>query len=112
MIGTDANTGKPIDGLAHLRQSIKDILSTRKGTRVMRRDYGSNLPDLIDAPTNPDTIVDIIAETAEALSTWEPRIDVQQVDVEAMTPGRVSLTITGVYIPTGEPITVDGLEVV
>lgn len=112
MIGTDASTGKRVDGVEHLRQSIRDILTTRKGTRVMRRAYGSDLPNLIDAPANAETIVDIIAETAVALATWEPRIDVEQVDVDEASPGRVALTVTGVYVPTGEPITVDGIEVV
>lgn len=112
MIGTNATTGKTLDGLGHLHQSIRDILTTRKGTRVMRRAYGSNLPELVDAPTNPDTIVDIIAETAEALATWEPRVDVEQVTVNTLEPGKVSLSVVGVYTPTGEPITVDGIEVV
>lgn len=111
MIGTDASTGKHLGGVDHLRQSIRDILGTRKGTRVMRRAYGSDLPRLVDAPANADTILDIIAETAVALATWEPRIDVQQVDIDEIAPGRVSLTVTGVYTPTGEPITVDGVEV-
>ncbi len=112
MIGTDASTGKHVGGVDHLRQSIRDILTTRKGTRVMRRAYGSDLPLLIDAPINAETIVDIIAESAIAIATWEPRIDVQQVDVDEASPGRVALTVTGVYLPDGEPITVDGIEVV
>lgn len=46
MLGTDANTGKALEGMAHLRQSIRDILGTPLGSRVMRRDYGSELPAL------------------------------------------------------------------
>ncbi|WP_127110364.1 GPW/gp25 family protein [Pararhodobacter zhoushanensis] len=111
MIGTDATTGKHIEGLAHLRQSIRDILTTRKGTRVMRRAYGSDLPSLIDAPVNDDTILDIIASTAEALAIWEPRIDVQLVSVNSLEPGRIVLTVEGIYTPTGDPIAVDGIEV-
>jgi Bacteriophage baseplate protein W len=47
MNGIDASTGKNISGLAHLRQSVRDILSTPIGTRVLRRDYGSRLPRLV-----------------------------------------------------------------
>ncbi|MEN1410054.1 GPW/gp25 family protein, partial [Pseudomonas aeruginosa] len=51
----NAHTGGAIDRLAHIRQSIADILTTRIGTRVMRREYGSQLPELIDAPFNDTT---------------------------------------------------------
>lgn len=111
MIGIDATNGKRITGVDHLRQSIRDILTTPVGSRVMRRDYGSRLFDLVDAPMNRETLVDIYAATAEALATWEPRIVVEQVTAQSAEPGRVVLSISGVYAPTGEPITLDGVEV-
>lgn len=46
MSGTSRLTGRVIDQDAHLTQSITDILTTPKGSRVMRRDYGSRLADL------------------------------------------------------------------
>ena len=73
MNGIDASTGKSISGLAHLRQSVRDILTTPIGTRVMRRDYGSRLYRLVDAPMNDATHLDMMAATYEALETWEPR---------------------------------------
>ena len=48
MLGINAYTGESLSGLDHLRQSIADILSTPLNTRVMRRDYGSRIPELID----------------------------------------------------------------
>ena len=51
-IGMNRETGKSIDGVDHLRQSVTDILTTRIGQRVMLRKYGSNLPELVDLPTN------------------------------------------------------------
>ena len=41
MNGINATTGAALSGMDHLRQSIRDILTTRVGTRVMRRAYGS-----------------------------------------------------------------------
>ncbi|MEW7978507.1 MAG: GPW/gp25 family protein [Candidatus Sedimenticola endophacoides] len=52
MQGMHAITGQHLAGEAHLRQSIIDILTTPLGTRVMRRDYGSRLFELVDAPIN------------------------------------------------------------
>lgn len=74
MIGVDASTGRTLDGLAHLGQSIGDILMTPLGSRVMRRDYGSLLPDLIDQPFNDATRLRLYGATALALMRWEPRI--------------------------------------
>ncbi|WP_412057361.1 GPW/gp25 family protein [Bartonella sp. DGB2] len=36
----------------HLRQSLIDILMTAKGSRVMRRAYGSDVARLLDQPVN------------------------------------------------------------
>ena len=48
-------TGSAISTLEHIGQSISDILTTRLGTRVMRREYGSLLPELVDQPFNDAT---------------------------------------------------------
>lgn len=111
MKGTNAATGAPLDGLDHLRQSIRDILTTPIGARVMRRDYGSRLPYLVDAPMNRSTLLDLYAATAEALEAWEPRISVQQVTATSAEPGRVELSITGEYLPDGKQVTIDGIVV-
>ena len=50
-ISRTLNTGRlpVLEANAHLNQSIADILTTPIGTRVMRPDYGSNIPRLIDS---------------------------------------------------------------
>ncbi len=79
----------------HLAQSIHDILCTPKNTRVMRRDYGSDLPLLIDAPMNGETLIDVYAATAEALARWEPRFRLRRVEVPEASAGKLSLILTG-----------------
>ncbi len=111
MRGTNATTGKPLSGLDHLRQSIRDILTTPVGSRVMRRDYGSRLFQLVDAPVNRRTIVDIYAATIEALLRWEPRITPRRVSIASAETGRVVIDLEATYTPTGEPITLDGLVI-
>ncbi|QTI81496.1 GPW/gp25 family protein (plasmid) [Roseomonas marmotae] len=111
MIGTSAQNGKQLEGIDHLRQSVRDILTTPLGTRVMRREYGSRLYQLVDAPLNRATIVELYAATIEALERWEPRIKVSQVSLARATAGGVSLSITGTYLPDGREITLDGIEV-
>ena len=111
MIGIDATTGKHLSDLAHLRQSVRSILTTPIGTRVMRRDFGSRLYQLVDAPMNDSTRLDMIAATYEALETWEPRLSLDKIAVAVGGPGRVVVALEGQYLPTGEPVTLDGLEV-
>ncbi|WP_413874164.1 GPW/gp25 family protein [Albidovulum sp.] len=94
MIGLSRQTGGRIEDEAHLAQSVVDILSTPRGTRVMRRDYGSDLPLLIDRPINGETIIDVYQATAEALARWEPRIRLTRVEIEEATAGGVTLQLT------------------
>lgn len=82
MIGMNRHTGAALSGDAHLAQSIGDILSTPLGTRVMRRDYGSLLPELLDRPLNPATRLLMIMASAIAIGRWEPRIAVRQIVFE------------------------------
>lgn len=95
MIGMDRHTGAPLEGQDHLAQSIADILTTPIGTRVLRRDYGSRVPDLIDAPLNGQTIVQVYAATADALDKWEPRIRLDRVTLDDAADGKVTLRLEG-----------------
>lgn len=111
MNGINAENGKRLRGIEHLRQSIRDILTTPIGSRVMRREYGSRLFQLIDAPTNQETITDIYAATAEAIARWEPRFQVTQVKIAHAQPGRVEMDLAGNYLPNGQVITLDGIVI-
>lgn len=111
MDGINAATGKRLSGIQHLRQSISDILRTPIGSRVMRRRYGSRLFQLIDAPMNRATLLDLYAATGEALDEWEPRFRLESVQAVSAAPGRIELDITGEYLPDGQTITLDGIVV-
>jgi len=67
------NDGKDISEINHLKQSISNILTTPIGSRIMRRDYGSNLFNKIDHPVNGELIAGIYLYIVESLFIWEPR---------------------------------------
>jgi len=91
--GISRHTGATLAPDAHLAQSIGVLLSTPVGSRVLRRDYGSDLPRLIDAPVSPVTMIDVFAATAEALATWEPRLTLRRVRIDGSDAGRVLLSL-------------------
>ena len=95
MIGMDRTTGRRLTGEAHLRQSIADILTTPIGSRIMRREYGSDLPALIDAPITSETVVDVFQAAAEAIGRWEPRFRLRRVQVAAAEAGHMTLVLEG-----------------
>lgn len=94
MIGMNRHTGRKIEGAAHLAQSILDILTTPKGSLVMLRDYGSDLPDVIDQPLNGETLIDAYQATAEALDLWEPRSDLARIQVVEARAGYAEFELT------------------
>lgn len=65
-----------------VRQSIRMILSTSRGERVMRPDFGCSLQDLVFSNNSPNTIGQVISAIQTALIEWEPRIDVLDVTAE------------------------------
>lgn len=99
MQGMDRNTGKMIDGLDHLMQSVIDILSTRLNTRVMLRDYGSDVMNLIDAPINNLLKIKLFGAVAKALAEWEPRFALKKIDIFNITQdGSMDLELEGKYL--------------
>jgi len=98
MIGMDRRTGQPLSGVAHLRQSIEDILTTPLGSRRMRPDYGSQLRRYVDLPVNEGWKSAVQAEVARALGRWEPRLKLDRVKVVAVLDGQVSLALSGRYL--------------
>ena len=82
MIGMNKNTGRRIDGIDHIKQSINDILTTPIGSSLMNREYGSLLPELIDHPTNSANTLRLMSASVMAISQWEPRVSINRVGVE------------------------------
>lgn len=110
--GMSVYTGKGISGVTHIEQSISQILTTPIGSRVMRRDFGSLLPELIDDPLNGKTRLMLYAATATALYKWEPRFRLSSVDltVDGMS-GKANLNLRGEIKIGSRWATSDGLTI-
>lgn len=102
----DRETGAPLSGWPAVLQSIAVILTTPLGSRVMRRDFGSELADLIDRPMSSEVILAIYAASAGAIARWEPRFRLTGIRLTSGgAPGQVRLELRGEHdgrVVTGE----------
>lgn len=102
MAGLSRSNFEVLGGWQHVWQSILDIMTTPIGTRVMRRDYGSEIPNLIDRPGTQDRVVDVAMALAEALEKWEPRFVLDRISLDQAGPdGVFEIGIHGRYFPRG-----------
>ena len=65
-----------------IEESIYLILSTAKGERLMRPEFGCGIHDRVFEPNNPASIAVIVDSVRQALVASEPRIDVLTVAAE------------------------------
>jgi hypothetical protein len=105
------NTGADISEINHLKQSISNILTTPIGSRVMRRDYGSNLFNKIDHPVNGELIAEIYLDIVESLFIWEPRFELSQVAVDGIENGKITIDLEGSFLSNGQKITLENIEI-
>lgn len=100
--GVNAETGAPLTDWDHTQQSIRKILNTPIGSRVMRRDFGSDLPDLVDAKMTRRNVLALYSAAATAIQKWEPRFRMRFGKItRAEATGAISLELSGVYYPLG-----------
>jgi phage baseplate assembly protein W len=69
------------NGPEDLDRSIRVVLATAPGERVMRPQFGCAIWDLVFEPVNANTIGAMEGAVQDALAQWEPRIEVESVDV-------------------------------
>jgi phage baseplate assembly protein W len=80
-----------------VHQSIITILSTSKGERLMRPEFGCDIHSFVFASVDTATLTLIKSAVREALVRWEPRIDVNDVSVVMDSAGGNQLVITVNY---------------
>jgi phage baseplate assembly protein W len=88
-----------------IRESIWIILSTSKGERVMRPEFGCGIHDFVFASINMSILTLIENSVRESLTLWEPRIEVMSVKVstEKMNEGKLMINIDYKVRTTNNP---------
>ncbi|MET8995899.1 GPW/gp25 family protein [Amycolatopsis sp. Hca4] len=66
-------------GVRRLEQSMRLVLTTYPGERLMRPEFGSRLRDYVFAAVSLDTATELSGEVRRALTRWEPRVEITDV---------------------------------
>jgi phage baseplate assembly protein W len=85
-----------IGGEDEIEASLRMILSTALGERVMRPDFGCEIWDLVFDPLGPNTLGTMNHAVRRAAAQWEPRVDLVDVAIDdtASDEGRVDILLT------------------
>lgn len=85
--------GQVMSHIDQIRQSITDILTTPIGSRVMRRDYGSLLPELIDRPIDDVLILQCYSAIYSAILSWENRVIIEAINISQVRQGTLEVRL-------------------
>jgi uncharacterized protein len=100
--GISGVTGAPLSDWEHTEQSIRCIMKTPKRSRVMRRAFGSDVPDYVDQKMTRRSILGLYSAAASAILDWEPRFRMTGGKVvKANETGETELYLYGTYYPRG-----------
>lgn len=105
MSGVDRRTGELIDNYASACQAVEVIFSTPIGERVMRRQFGGGLVELLGRLVRPELLAAFTMVAAAAIDVWEPRFKVRAVrftgSIDDVRSGRAGLAIEVDWRPYG-----------
>lgn len=99
-------------GVDQIKADLLQLLLTNPGERVMLPTFGTPLRELFFEPNDPTLETEAQTMIAEAISTWEPRIEVQNIaitsdfnsdDLNTNDPGYDREHILGIKIEFYDP---------
>lgn len=83
------------EGAENIEQSIRIVLLTRLGERMMRPDFGCRVSQQVFYPGSVQNLRLLEVSVREALRDWEPRIEVEAVRAET-EPGAENRVKVGI----------------
>lgn len=87
-----------------VRQQLQIILSTRPGEQLMRPSFGAGLTEFLGEPDNVATRQRVYERVQESIGRWEPRVQVDRIEVSELTgrPGWLRIEVGYRLRRTGE----------
>jgi hypothetical protein len=71
-------------GIEKINMAIRQILGTKLGSRVIDRDFGSDLRGIIFEPIDQLSATRLQLAVSEAIQTWEKRVELLNVEVSLL----------------------------
>jgi phage baseplate assembly protein W len=84
-------------GEQSIEHCLRALLLTATGERVMRPDFGTNAQESVFAPGSVQNLRDLERSVADAVRTFEPRVDVDSVLAEADPADESRITVSVEY---------------
>ena len=82
-----------VTGETDIEQAVRLILSTAPGERVMRPEFGCGIHRYAFATIDTTTLTMMEDDVRNALTRWEPRIELLDIDAELVDPDTGKLHI-------------------
>lgn len=101
-VGIDRSTGRPLVGMAHVRQNVTRLVRTMPEARVMLLGYSCDIARSLGRNLVPAEVLDLYRRVVTAIHTWEPEYRVRRVQLVALSrAGSLGLGFQGTYYPEG-----------
>lgn len=81
-----------------IKESIRIILATAPGERLMRPDFGCGIHDLVFSPINTITIGLFESRIRESITQFEARVDIVKLDISSRDAANGKLEINLTYL--------------
>ncbi|MGZ2260181.1 GPW/gp25 family protein [Roseobacter sp. A03A-229] len=102
----DSGTGQArlVQAEEDIAESLRILMETRPGERVMHPTYGCRLHDLVFEPMDGETEAEIEVAIRRAILFFEPRIKIGEiaVDIQNALEGHLGITLSYTVIETNE----------
>ena len=85
-------------GDENVEHSLKVLLLTDLGERVMRSDFGCQAPRLVFAPGSVKHLGLLETTVREAVRDWEPRVQLEEVRAEVDPEDETRITVSVSYL--------------
>jgi uncharacterized protein len=76
-----------------IRESIRIIVETAPGERLMRPDFGCGIHDLVFSTISRATVGVFESRIREAITKWEPRVEIIRLDISTREAANGKLEI-------------------
>lgn len=109
-----SHTGQTLSGLAYLKQRIKDVIETPRGSLVGAREFGSDFYQLQDRNIDQGFYMSAYIKLADAINNPANGLDdfkLENMNIEVLSDRQFELSISGQLLNNGEPITLDNIVI-